>query len=126
MFVALSVDRDIDLSLFTGYLRQTGIRHRISEDGDQQVVRVYDEVDIAAVQALYEQLARGEVKLERREVPEAERPRPYPSLLQRMWLVPLTTALVLVNIALYPLDNQPAPGRRRRLVTTIVMPDDRT
>jgi len=24
------------------------------------------------------------------------------------------------------LDNQPAPGRRRRLVTTIVMPDDRT
>lgn len=24
------------------------------------------------------------------------------------------------------LDNRPAPGRRRRLVTTIVMPDDRT
>lgn len=103
MIVALSVDRDKDLSLFSGFLAQNGVRHRISEDGDQQVLRVYDEADVTRVQTLYARLESGEIQFERHEIPpEARPPRPFPSLLEQVRRAPFTLAMVLISVAAFP------------------------
>ena len=102
MIVAMELDRSIDLRLFSGYLMQTGVRHRISEEGDKQVVRVDTEEDAERIRALYTRFARGEISFEEREVPKPERSNNYPSLTLQMRRAPLTVAIVLINVALFP------------------------
>lgn len=102
MIVAISVDRSIDLSLFSGFLAQNGVRHRISEDGDQQVVRVYDQADAERVRALYQRLSSGEIQFERQEIPKEERARQVSPLLLQLRRAPFTVALILISIAAFP------------------------
>lgn len=102
MIVALALDRDIDLRLFSRYLTQSGVPHRINEEGEQQVVWVQTEEQAALVRSLYERLSRGEIVIEEHEregPPPAPRGVPFLVMLKR---APLTAALVLVNLACYP------------------------
>lgn len=105
MIIAMELDRNVDLSLFSGYLAQIGLRHRISETGDKQVVRVYERADVERVRELYGKLARGEVQFERHEVPKSERRPQTPSFLLQMRQAPLTVALVLITVAFYPVTS---------------------
>ncbi len=99
--VALEVGREIDLSLFSRYLRQIGVTHRVSEQGDRQVVVVDSDVAAAQVQSLYTQLQQGEVELTADAAPVA--PSGY---LRAMWQTargsPATISLVLLNVVLFP------------------------
>lgn len=64
-FVALSVDAVQDLSLFSSYLLQEGVRHRVIEVGAKQEILVGREEDIAIVQGLYKGMRQGVVGFER-------------------------------------------------------------
>lgn len=100
MIVALEVPSDKDLSLFTRYLSQMGIAHRIHEDGANQVVLVANEADRERVRAMYEQIERGELRLE--AVDPLGPKRPGEGVLTYVLRYPLTLALVLINVACYP------------------------
>lgn len=110
MIIALEVEREVDLALFSRYLTQLGVFHRISEEGDLQVVRVRSESEIERVRTLYDQLARGEIKLESRPLPASAhsyRARPLTDQFRQAWL---TTALIVITFGFYPatfgLDSQ--------------------
>lgn len=106
MIVALSVDRDIDLRLFSAFLAQNGVYHRISEEGDHQVVRVHTEQAAAQVRTLYERLANGEISFEA-QPGETPRPRPvrHVPILQQLRRAPLTVALLIINVAFFPVTS---------------------
>lgn len=123
MIVALELDRSIDLQMFSGYLAQTGVRHRISEEGDKQVVRVNTEQDAEVVRALYERVARGEIHFERHEPPASARPRQYPMILLQMRRAPLTVLLVLINIACYPVTSGIEQGHVTEMLRLMTLVD---
>lgn len=100
MIVALEVPSDKDLSLFTRYLRQIGIRHRIHEEGNNQVVMVVSEVDRERVIELYEKLERGEMRLEAVNHPGGR--SHGEGIVAYLMRFPLTLALVIINVACYP------------------------
>ncbi|MCB1693840.1 MAG: rhomboid family intramembrane serine protease [Pseudomonadales bacterium] len=101
MIVALEVDREVDLALFSRYLYQIGVRHRISEEGEKQVVWVASEEDGAQVRELFGKLARGEVHLEQRQAPTSYR-HPGVTWLDRVRHARVTVALVIITILFYP------------------------
>jgi GlpG protein len=103
MIVALELDRDIDLALFSRYLAQSGVRHRITEEGDKQVVWVASEAEIDTVQALFDRIDRGELRLEEVERAATTKRAWYrsPHVIQFL-RAPLTLALVIVNLLFFP------------------------
>lgn len=98
MIVALEVDRDVDLALFSRYLNQIGIAHRIHEEGDLQVVWVRTEADREQVKHLWERIARGEARLEAQQRPGGRGTH----FLDQLRRVPLTAALVIVSLIFFP------------------------
>ncbi|MBD3648609.1 MAG: rhomboid family intramembrane serine protease [Pseudomonadales bacterium] len=100
MITALEVPSDKDLGLFTRYLTQLGIAHRIHEEGVSQVVLVANEADRERVRSVYEQIERGELQLE--AVDPMGPKRPGEGVLSYVMRYPLTLALVLINVACYP------------------------
>ena len=101
MIAALGVDREIDLALFSTFLRQQGIAHRVSEEGQQQVVWVHTEEHAQYVRELYARFDRGEFRLEPGVRPQRLLTGGV-SLLTQVKRVPATAALILINLLLYP------------------------
>ncbi|HIG42407.1 MAG: rhomboid family intramembrane serine protease [bacterium] len=102
MIVAVKIPRDIDLSLFTRFLHQSGVWHRIAESGDMQVIRVESEEDKVRVISLYGQFSSGAFSLkEGRSKPEASRN----PLIGQLLGSPLTLTLILVNIICFPITR---------------------
>ena len=54
---------DEDLSLFSGYLRQQGIRHRIFEERGQQVLEIADGAQCDVVRVAYRSWRSGNLKI---------------------------------------------------------------
>lgn len=100
MINALEVPSDKDLSLFTRYLSQIGVRHRIHEEGPNQVVLVTSEADRERVIELYELLETGELRLEAAEHPGGK--RPGEGVAGYVLRFPVTLALVIINVACFP------------------------
>ena len=63
MIKVLEIDIGVDLRLFSKYLWQLGIRHRINEHSGNQLLWVGREEHQQQVLALFEQLKRGELQL---------------------------------------------------------------
>lgn len=101
MIPALEVDRDIDLALFSTFLRQQGIAHRVSEEGAEQVVWVHSDEHATFVRDLYEKFDRGEFRLEAGARPN----RVFTggvSILTQLRRAPATVALIAINLLLFP------------------------
>ena len=100
--LALEVDRNLDLALFSRFLYQQGIAHRINEAGEQQQLWVTNIHDQDRVQQFYAAWQSGELRLEA----GSNMPRQGPSTLQRLlnsvWRMPVTGSFVIITLLLYP------------------------
>ena len=59
MKLALSVKREVDLSLFSQYLWQQQIAHRVNEAGNEQELWVNADADVEIVTAAYAKFSSG-------------------------------------------------------------------
>lgn len=111
LIAALEIPADIDLSQFISYLRQQGVRLRVSEEGVNQVVWVGSEYDSARVQQAYSDYKAGNLSLQEQaaapSAPDLQIARRIKVNLARF---PLTMLLILVNVALYPVGMGPTDG----------------
>jgi GlpG protein len=110
MIKVLEISIDMDLSLFSRYLWQLGMSHRIFEESGQQQLWVDTNVDAERALDLFEQYRSGCLQLE-------EHPRQNhgsrPSILDRLRhhfrMYPATLTFVLLAVLSYPitmgLDN---------------------
>jgi len=101
MILALQIDREVDLALFSRFLRQQGIRHRINEAGDQQELWVNIEAEVQLVQSYYTAFAHGEMQLAAAPL-QARQTSTAQNLLNAVWQVPVTFSLLLLTVLLYP------------------------
>lgn len=102
MIPALDVDRDIDLSLFSTFLRQQGIAHRIAEEGTRQVIWVHSEEHADFVNELYARFDRGEFRLEAGSRPPVLFRTGGVPVAAQLRRVPATAVLILVNLLCFP------------------------
>ncbi|MGI9323100.1 MAG: rhomboid family intramembrane serine protease [Pseudomonadales bacterium] len=63
MLKALELPIDIDLAAFSAYLDDSGLAHRIAEEGGRQMLWVPGEREAALVQQLYQRFESGELRL---------------------------------------------------------------
>lgn len=101
MISALEVDREIDLGLFSTFLRQQGIGHRVTDEGQRQIIWVNSETHVDYVRELYDRFDRGEFRLEAGNRPSHFRTGGVP-ILEQLRRMPFTAALILINLALFP------------------------
>lgn len=71
MILAFEISRDIDLRDFSALLFSHGVRHRISESGNNQAVWVPGEAEKEAVARLYQAWDQGLISIPKRETSEA-------------------------------------------------------
>ncbi len=118
-FIALRLPLTEDLADFSALLWQRGLAHHISEDGGSQVLRVGDEEQVAVVQALYQKLRSGELRIERLAANAEPSRRPRPAAVGErpvVWLLLLLSVLgallpvvdrsfaAVSYLSFYPLD----------------------
>ncbi len=112
MINAMEIDRAVDLSLFSDFLRYSGLWHSISETGDTQVIWVRDEAVKKEVVVLYRRYLRGEFSFESEPVAAVS---PVSGVLvQNLLRSPLTLMLVLVNVICFPITSGSDTGNFRR------------
>jgi GlpG protein len=99
----LTVDRDMDLRLFSAYLWQRGVAHRVYEERGTQVLEVADPRIAARVRAEFEAWRRGELQL-RAAAPAADRERVVESAIALQWVRdhPALCATLLLAIICFP------------------------
>ena len=105
MIKVLETSIDLDLSLFSRYLWQMGISHRIFEESGQQQLCVKTSEQADAVLELYKEYLSGELKLEAAasaDIPEG--PSTLQRVLMQMRLYPGTMIFILISAVLYPLS----------------------
>jgi len=104
MIKVLEISIDIDLGLFSRYLWQQGIRHRIFEQSGRQQLCVEQEAQVEQVRHLFELFSSGELQLETRT---NENFVPGPSFIGRLLKVirrfPATLFFILVSLMFFPL-----------------------
>ncbi len=104
MIPALEIPSDINLRLFSSFLNQVGINHRISDAGVNQIVWVDDAEVRDRVIRYYSQMSSGEVVLEDESGARTGRLSLASRLVSNIWRFPLTMLLILVNLLLFPLS----------------------
>ena len=122
MINALEIPSDINLAAFGRFLASRGIRHRITEEGVNQIVWVPSEAEAGFVQSSYSHYASGELELD--EAPVQQTPgqvvQVLPRLLSAMRRFPLTLSLIMINVLLFPvgmgLDEGSIDGLFERLL----------
>ncbi len=105
MKLALAVKREVDLSLFSEYLRQQRIPHRINEAGNEQELWVTSDTDADRVNAAYAKVASGEMSLRRVEQADRETEPVSARIARLIWSfmkLPVTLLTILITVLLYP------------------------
>ena len=110
MIAALEIPSDINLRLFSVFLQQSGIVHRISEEGVDQVVWVNSEDDRLRVIHFYGQLSSGELVLQDQSGTASSDMSGATRLLANVSRFPLTMLLLLVNVLLFPVSLNVSQG----------------
>ena len=105
MITALEIPADINLRLFSAFLHQTRIAHRITEEGVNQVVWVNNLEDGQRVRVFYSQLTNGELVLEDEQGRRIGGLGFASRLFANVWRYPLTMALLLLSILLFPVTS---------------------
>ena len=99
MIRALEIAAEFDLSAYCHFLRSQGIRHRVSEEGLNQVLWVSNEAEVTFVKLTFDKYQAGELPMVAESAPRAHRSS---NLLQVIVRSPLTLILIAVNILLFP------------------------
>lgn len=107
MKLALVAPRDVDLSLFSQYLWQQNIPHRINESGRNQQIWAETETQVETIKAVYAKFSTGEMTLRRLEnanddVSESGSKK----LAMVVWSfiqLPVTLLTILITLVLYPI-----------------------
>ena len=102
---ALSVDRDIDLALFSRYLYQCSVPHRINEVGAEQEIWANTDQDKQTIQSLYAAFSRGEFQLQANASGSA-RPSITDQLariLKQAAASPFILTLIVANVICFPI-----------------------
>lgn len=101
MINALEIPADIDLSVFSQFLQQRGVRHRISEEGLDQVVWTATETEADFIRAAYLRLQAGELHLDPlEEIPQF---RPARSFKEAITHFPITLLVIFINMVCFPI-----------------------
>jgi GlpG protein len=98
---ALEIPSDINLAAFSRFLSSRGIRHRITEEGLNQVVWVPGEAELGVVQSAYSQYTSGELELDEAPAQQIQM-QVLPRLLSAAKRFPLTLSLIAINVLLFP------------------------
>ncbi len=101
MINALEIPSDINLAAFSRFLSSRGIRHRITEEGLNQVVWVPGEAELGVVQSAYSQYTSGELELDEAPAQQIQM-QVLPRLLSAAKRFPLTLSLIAINVLLFP------------------------
>ena len=88
-----------DLSLFSGYLHQQRIVHRIFEERGQQVLEIADGAHCDVVRAAYRAWQSGDLKI--RAVPSGE-PKVFNRVVSAVARYPALTSVVLLALLAFP------------------------
>ena len=112
---ALEVPASINLAAFSQYVSSLGIRHRITEEGLNQVIWVMSNEEALQVRATYRAVSAGTLVL---PAVNSEQPkgRFLAKLVGNMAQFPLTLSLIIVNVVLFPVGMSLETGTFRSLL----------
>jgi GlpG protein len=99
MIAALELGREVDLGPFIRYLVQQRIPHRVTEQGEQQVLWVGSEEQAMRVHELYQRFQTGALEVSSMDQPSRWTPR---GLLTAVRRYPLTLVLIALNVVMFP------------------------
>ncbi|MFT7687341.1 MAG: GlpG protein [Candidatus Azotimanducaceae bacterium] len=105
MIVALEIDREIDLSIFSSLLFKAGIMHRIVESGSFQILSVQSEQEKIAVLSLYQHYLDGELQFQiaPEESSSSMASGLMSSVLPVLLRAPLVVTILCLNIICFPI-----------------------
>ena len=92
-----------DLSALSHYLRERGLQHRITEEGDRQCLMVLDPDVIPALQEFLTRYEQGDVELplthtsSSASAPFVHQAQGFPNLVQQALQAPVVTCLILLS-----------------------------
>lgn len=116
---ALELSREVDLADYSRYLKSANFPHRISWQGDAQVVWVESEEAAQLAREVFERFLNGQLSLEDQRV-GANR-FSFKQILQLLIASPLTMTILLANVICFPvtqgLINNNDPGDWLPLLT---------
>ena len=101
MINALEIPSDINLAAFSRFLSSRGIRHRITEEGLNQVIWVPGEQELGFVQSAYSHYTSGELALDEAPVVQTQM-QIIPRMNSAVRRFPLTLTLIAINVLLFP------------------------
>lgn len=88
---------DQDLSALSGYLRERGLQHRITEEDGQQCLAVVDAAVVPALQEFLDQYLQGQVELHPLANANAQPEHSGPTLLTQAAHVPVVVCLIILS-----------------------------
>lgn len=109
---------DHDLSVFSKYLWQRRIRHRVFEERGRQVMVLADPADADDVRAAFAAWSAGRLVLERQPAARAA-----PGALQRIGRFPAVTALIAAALVAFPFTAPLSHGRVTWLASVLMLVD---
>jgi GlpG protein len=98
---ALEIPSDINLAAFSRFLSSQGVRHRITEEGLNQVVWVPGEAEVGFVQSAYSKYTSGELELDEAPAQQTQM-QVLPRVLSAVKRFPLTLSLIVITVLLFP------------------------
>ncbi|MDC0067627.1 rhomboid family intramembrane serine protease [Gammaproteobacteria bacterium] len=101
MIIALEIPSDINLAAFSRLLSSRGVKHRITEQGPNQVVWVLDEQELGFVQSAYSLYTSGELELDEAPILQTQT-QVVPRLFSAVRRFPLTFSLIVMTALLFP------------------------
>lgn len=88
---------DQDVSALSGYLRERGLQHRITEENGQQCLAVVDAAVIPALQEFLDQYLQGQVELHPASRVNTPPVQNGPTLLAQAAQVPIVIGLIILS-----------------------------
>lgn len=95
--VAQRVPGHQDIGEFSAWLRQRGIPHRVSEQGDALIIRVANEPHATLVRECYQDWLAGELSPPQQEPTETSQPE-SPGALHMLAGLPVTSVLIVLSV----------------------------
>ncbi len=123
MIPALEIPADIDLGLFSAYLHQSGIAHRITLEGVNQVVWVERDSDREPVVRLYQEVSSGRLVLQDTRGQRTGRLTAASRLVANIWQYPITMSLVALNLLVFPFSLEFFRGDTHGLFARLMLTD---
>lgn len=111
---------DEDLSLFSGYLWQQRVRHRVFEERGSQVLEVAEAEQAGPVREAYHAWKTGRLRLE--AAPRPVQPAHWPQALARY---PGLTLLILLAVAVFPFSYPLSDGTLTPVAAWLAILDPR-